>query len=775
MMLSYLIAVAVLLVLALLWLAPLRRSLLSAPVMGLLRQRLPSISATEREALEAGDTWWDAQLFTGRPDWAVLRSLPPARLSEAEQAFLDGPVEALCRMLDAWEVNEQRDLPEPVWRFIRDQGLLGMIIPRAYGGLGFSAAAHSQVVMKVGAREGTAGVTVSVPNSLGPAELLLRYGTEAQRNHYLPRLARGEEIPCFALTGPTAGSDAASIPDRGVVCYGDYRGERVLGMRVSWDKRYITLAPVATVLGLAFRLEDPDELLGRGPVPGITVALIPTDHPGVEIGRRHFPAGVAFQNGPTRGRDVFIPLDFIIGGPPRAGQGWRMLMGCLAAGRSISLPAAGVGNAKLAARTAGAYARVRRQFNTPVGRFEGVQEALTRIAGQAYRLDAGRWVTTAALDAGIEPAVISAILKYQATAGGREAITDAMDVHGGKAICTGPSNTLFGAYQALPVGITVEGANILTRSMIVFGQGALRCHPWLLREVQTAQAGDLTGFDRAFWGHVRHLLANLGRVALHNATGGRLASAPGAGALDRWYRQLARESANFALVADAALLILGGELKRRERLSGRLADVLSELYLMSCALKQHEDDGCPIADRPLLDWVCQEGLYRIQERLDRVLANLPVRPAAFLLRRLLFPWGRRRRPADDRLGRRVAETLLEPGEVRDRLTAGLYLSRDRDDATGALEWALREVVATEDLEQRLRQAVRDGRLPDLDGAALHQAALDAGGISEPDHRRLRAAHQAVMRVIQVDEFEAADLSRPGKVPRPAQRCQSEAA
>jgi acyl-CoA dehydrogenase len=729
-----------------------RKRLISAPVLHLYRKLMPPMSDTEREAIEAGTVWWDAELFAGAPNWAAMRAQRFPKLSAEEQAFLDGPTEALCAMLDDWRiVHELGDLPPEVWRFIREKGFLGMIIPKAFGGLGFSALAHSAVVMKISTRSLAAAVTVMVPNSLGPAELLLEYGDDAQKDHYLPRLARGDEIPCFALTGPFAGSDAAAMPDRGIVCYGDHKGEKVLGMRVSWEKRYITLAPIATIMGLAFRLEDPDGLLGGAEDLGITLALVPTGTPGVEIGRRHFPANQVFHNGPTRGQDVFIPMDWVIGGQDRIGQGWRMLMNCLAAGRSISLPAASTGAAKFCARTTGAYARVRKQFRIPIGRFEGVQEALARIAGTAYQLEAMRRATAAAVDLGEKPGVLSAIAKYHATNRMRDTVNDAMDVHGGRGICNGPNNYLANAYYAVPVSITVEGANILTRSMIIFGQGAIRCHPWLQKEMNAAHDQDrargLELFDRALFGHIGYQMATLFRAVVHNLTGGHFAGALQAGAVTRHYRQLSRASASFALVAECALVLLGGSLKRKETLSARLGDVLSELYLATCALARFEQDGQPEADRPLLDWCCESALYAIQQSLHATLANFPFRPLAWVLRRIVFPYGLRRRPPSDRLGQQCASLMLEPSETRDRLTDGIFIGKRRDDITGRLEYALDRSLAAEPVERKLR----DG------GFKSPRAAVEAGVITAAEAALLDETAEAVRAAIMVDDFAPEEL------------------
>ncbi len=744
-------------------LTPLRLRLL-APLPDHVRRAQPPMSDTEREALAAGTVWWEAELFAGDPHWQRLLSLPAPALSAEEQAFLDGPTTALCAQIDDWRITHvDRDLPPALWQTIRTQGFLGMIVPRAYGGLGFSAQAHSAVVTRIASRSVSVAVTVMVPNSLGPAELLLAYGTQAQKDHWLPRLARGEDIPCFALTGPEAGSDAASIPDRGVVCRGLHAGRETLGIRVSWDTRYITLAPVATVLGLAFRLHDPDGLLGDRADIGITLALIPTTHPGVEIGRRHFPGNQAFMNGPTRGRDVFIPLDWIIGGPACAGHGWTMLMECLAAGRGISLPANGTAGALYAARVSGAYARVRRQFKLPIGRFEGVAEALARIGGHAYVLEAARRLSTLALDLGEKPAVVSAIVKYQSTERMRAAVNDAMDIHGGKGICHGPSNWLAGVYQALPIGITVEGANILTRTLIVFGQGALRCHPWLRSELAAAGNPDrraaLAAFDQAFRGHLGHLLGTLARAGGRALSAAAFAPAPaGADAATRhWYRELSRLSAAFALVADVALLTLGGELKRRERLCGRLADALAELYLASAALKRYEDDGRPEADLACLDYVLAEACYAIEKRLSDALANFPRPLLGSLLRRLVFPWGRRMRGARDAQSARVAELMMSPGPARERLSGPIHVSRDPAEAVGALELAFEAVVAAEAIEARLQAAKRRGRLQTPDPAA----ALAAGELTAGEFAQLEQAAALVRRVIAVDDFDPAALAGHG--------------
>jgi acyl-CoA dehydrogenase len=743
---------------------PLRRALLSRHLRAAFARVVPDMSTTEREALEAGSVWWEADLFSGSPNWNRLLGVPAPVRSAQEQAFIDGPVEELCAMLDDWKItHELHDLPPPVWQYLKEHGFFGMIIPREYGGLEFSALAHSDVVMKIASRSITAAVTVMVPNSLGPAKLLLHYGTEAQKNHYLPRLARGEDVPCFALTGPEAGSDAGAIPDTGVVCRGEFQGRKdVLGIRLNWDKRYITLGPVATVLGLAFKLYDPEHLLGEEEERGITLALIPTDTPGITIGNRHFPLNAVFQNGPNQGHNVFIPLDWIIGGPERIGQGWTMLMECLADGRSISLPALSTGAGKLASRATGAYAAVRKQFKLPIGRFDGVREALARIAGNAYLMDAARELTCTALDLGERPSVASAIVKYHLTERMRSLINDAMDVQGGSGICLGPRNYLGRVYQALPISITVEGANILTRSLIIFGQGALRCHPFVLKEMQAALDKDsergVRAFDRALFGHARLLLGNASRALFHGLTRARFARVPVAGMTPQWYRQFTRMSAVFALYADVAMLVLGGDLKRRERLSARLGDGLSYLYLGSAVLKRFHDQGGLKADVPLLDWGCRTCLYGMQQSLLALLENFPVRGVARLLRLWAFPLGLPYHAPDDRLADAVAEIILQPGEARDRLTEGVFVPNALDEPLGRLEDALARTLAAEPILLRVRRAMRDKHIPSGDPEQRLTQAVEAGIISADQAAVVQTAAVARRQVIEVDDFAPEHLT-----------------
>ncbi len=732
-----------------------RRSVISTPVMEMFRRMMPSVSDTEREALEAGSTWWEAELFSGQPDWDTLLGYAAPALSKEEQAFLDGPVNELCRLIDDWEITEHlHDLPQPVWDFLKQQRFFGMIIPKQYGGLEFTAYGHSCVVMKIASRSISAAVTAMVPNSLGPAQLLLHYGTDAQKQYYLPRLACGDEIPCFALTGPEAGSDAAAMPDRGVVCRAPFEGEERLGIRLNWEKRYITLGPVATVLGLAFRLYDPDHLLGAKEELGITLALIPTDTPGVKIGERHFPLNQAFMNGPNSGKDVFIPMDWIIGGQARIGEGWRMLMECLADGRSISLPALGTGGGKLAARAGGAYAAVRKQFKTPIGRFEGISEVLGRIAGNAYAMDAARGLTTLAVDRGEKPSVASAIVKYHLTERGRRVMDDVMDIHGGRGICMGPRNYLGRFYQSIPISITVEGANILTRSLIIFGQGAIRCHPYLLKEMEAAQRRDANRFDLALFGHIKLLLGNLARAVFHGLTRARFAGTPTDREEARYYRQLTRMSAMFAVSAEAALLTLGGALKRRESLSGRLGDVLSQLYIASAALKRYADQGRQPADRPLLEWAVHDALFEAQQKLFEVYANLPNRWLGRALKWMLFPFGASYRAPDDALLQRAASVILHWGSARERLTEGLYIPQDERESLAQLETAFEKAAAAQSILSHLRKAMRSGQLASGDPEHCLVEAVSAGVIDEREAAQVRAAAAARQQVIGVDAFPA---------------------
>lgn len=745
----------------------LRRQFISDKVLKIFRAIMPSMSQTEREALNAGNVWWDGELFSGMPDWKTLLETQSGVLSKDEQDFLDGPVEELCKIIDDWQITQHdNDLPEEVWQFIKDNGFFGMIIPKKYGGLEFSALAHSCVVMKIAGRSITAAVTVMVPNSLGPAELLLRYGTDEQKDQYLEALAKGKQVPCFALTSPEAGSDAASMTDTGIVCKGSFDGKQdVLGIRLNWEKRYITLGPVATVLGLAFKLYDPDHLLGDTEELGITCALIPTDTPGVEIGNRHYPLNASFQNGPNRGKDVFIPVDWIIGGQEQAGQGWRMLMECLAAGRSISLPALSTGAGKLVSRATGAYARVRKQFKTPIGKFEGVEEALARIAGTAYMMDATRSLTATAIDLGESPSVISAIAKYNLTESMRSVVNDAMDIHGGSGICIGPRNLLGRVYQSIPISITVEGANILTRSLIIFGQGAIRCHPYVLKEMDAANNENheqaSIEFDRAFFGHVGFAISNGLRSLWLAITRARFVRAPVKDASAHYYRQLTRFSSALAFTSDIAMLVLGGKLKRMEKLSGRLADILGHLYLTSCVLKRFQDQDTPEEDLPLLKWWCEHSLRVMQQSMDRFLINFPNRTIAWLLRSIIFPFGKTFSGPGDKLGHEAASILLRPSKARDRLTEGLFIPIDDqsklNEPIGRLEYALECSIAAEAAEKKFRSALQSGEVTGRLFEDQLKSALAHKLLEQSDVDLILTAERARREALTVDDFNPADL------------------
>lgn len=730
----------------------------TSPLLRLFKRITPRMSQTEREALDAGSVWWDGELFSGKPKWHKLRDLKLPGLSAEEQAYLDGPVNTLCNMIDDWKVtHELKDLPADVWQYMKDNRFFSMIIPKQYGGLEFSALGHSAVVVKLATRSVTAAVTAMVPNSLGPGKLLMEYGTTDQKEYYLPRLAAGKEIPCFALTNPEAGSDAGAIPDFGIVCRGDFQDRKnILGMRLTWNKRYITLGPVATLLGLAFKLYDPDKLLGGDTDLGVTLALIPTDTPGVNIGRRHYPLNIAFMNGPNSGKDVFVPLDFIIGGQERIGQGWRMLMECLADGRGISLPALSVGSGKLACRAVGAYAHVRRQFKMPIGKFEGIEEALARIGGLTYMMDAARELTAGALDLGEKPSVISAIVKYHLTEAMRTVVNDAMDILGGSGICMGPNNLFARAYQALPISITVEGANILTRSMIIFGQGAIRSHPYIFEELQATNEADwnlaLRKFDRAFFGHMRFFIRNIWRTWFQSLTAGHFIMIADPSPLRRYYQKFTRMSSAFALLTDMAIFILGGSLKRRETLSARLGDVLSQLYLGSAILKRFEAQGCPKEDIPLLRWACDYTLFKTQNAIEGLLQNFPNRPVAWWLKWAIFPWGRSFKAPHDKIGHQVADLLMTPCPARNRLTNGMFIPTASHEAMARLDDALLKVIKAEHIERRLRQQMDDYQPGFQVMETMLKQAVAKRIINEEEAQVIRDAEQARWTVIQVDDF-----------------------
>ncbi|QNK02702.1 acyl-CoA dehydrogenase [Dyella telluris] len=739
-----------------------RRRQISAPLLKMFAKVTPKLSETEQTALEAGTVGFEGELFSGKPDWHELLKQPKPELNVEEQAFMDGPVEELCGMIDDWQItHELADLPPDVWAFIKKHKFFGMIIPKQYGGLGFSALAHSAVLQKLATMSATVASTVAVPNSLGPAELLLHYGSDEQKNHYLPRLAVGEEIPCFALTGPYAGSDATSITDFGIVCKQMVDGVETLGMKLTFDKRYITLAPIATVVGLAFRLYDPDKLLGDKADLGITLALLPRSTPGLEIGRRHFPLNIPFQNGPLHGKDVFVPMSVLIGGPHMAGHGWRMLVECLSVGRAISLPSNATGGVRAAVAATGAYARMRKQFGLSIARFEGVEEALARIGGLTYATAALSRATAAAVDRGEKPAVPSAIAKYHATEWGRTIAGDALDVHGGKGVQLGPKNYAGRAWQGVPIAITVEGANIMTRSLMIFGQGAIRCHPYVLKEMQALSIADygdrLKTFDRALFGHIGFGISNAVRAFTLGVTGSRIGDTAGDAYVRRYYRKLNRYSAALALCADTFMGVLGGKLKFKEKLSARLGDVLSYLYIASAMLKRYEDTGRPEADRPLLAWAFHECMWRIQTALDGAIRNFPVKPVSWLLRALVFPFGRREVPPSDRLGRRVAAIITAPGEARDRLTEWTYLTPTANNTIGRMNALLPDVIAAEPVERKFGKAQKSGQFTSHDYVGQLTEAMQAGVINAAEFELLKRVREGVFEFISVDDFDPSEL------------------
>ena len=743
--------------------ADIRRSLITKPIFAVFKKILPPLSDTEREAMEAGDVWWDGELFKGKPDWQKLHSFPKAELNADEQAFMDNQVETLLKMLDDYKiVQEQRDLPEEVWAYLKREGFFAMIIPKSYGGREFSAIANSTIVSRIATRSLTAAVTVMVPNSLGPGELLMHYGTQEQKDRWLPSLANGTDVPCFALTGPEAGSDAGGIPDTGVVCKGEFEGKEVVGIRLNWDKRYITLAPVATVLGLAFKLYDPEHLLGEKEELGITCALIPTSHKGVLIGDRHFPMNMAFMNGTTYGKDVFIPLEWIIGGPDYAGRGWRMLVECLSAGRGISLPALATATGHLAARMTGAYGYVRQQFGMSIGKFEGVQESLARIGGLTYSLEAMRVMTAGSIDMNLSPSVVTAIAKYHMTEMSRTLMNDAFDIHAGRAIQIGPKNYLAHGYMGIPISITVEGANILTRNLMIFGQGATRCHPYVLAELEAAANPDaeqgLKQFDSLLLKHIGFAVGNTFGALWQGLTAGAFNSAPVSGETAKYYKQLSRMSRALALSADFSMLILGGELKRREMLSARLGDVLSQLYIASAVLKFYEDSGRQQCDLPFVHYSLQRALFEIGRAFDGFFANFPNRIVARLLKTLVFPFGIGYKMPGDDTAIQICEALSKPGVVRDRLTHLCYIGADENDATGLMESAFVAMYEAQPLLKKIYQAQRAGKLPRKQPMQQTIAqALAAEVLTDAEAEQLTQMNSLRFSAISVDSFKAGEL------------------
>ena len=771
--LSFLIG-GILLALALIVTLPgdLRLDKLSRPLLGWVRSRLPKLSPTEQEALNSGSVDWDGELFSGQPEWNKLLDAAPAHLTSEEQAFLDGPVEELCQMLDDWQItHEDYDLPDKVWKFIRSKGFFGLVIPKEDGGLGFSNTAHSEIVMKISTRSVSAAVTVMVPNSLGPGELLMHYGTDEQKQHYLPRLAGGEEIPCFALTSPVAGSDAGAIPDKGIVCKGEWNGKEVLGLKVTWNKRYITLAPVATLIGLAIKVYDPEHLLGEQDEIGVTCVMVPRDTDGVHAGARHLPMNTVFMNGPTWGTEVFIPMEQVIGGQDMLGKGWKMLLECLSIGRSISLPALGTGAGKLASLAAGSYAYTREQFGRSISQFEGVQEALEPIAGYTYMMDAARLLTAGMLDRGVRPSVPSAVLKYRNTDLMREVINHAMDVVAGRGVITGPRNFLARAYQAVPIGITVEGANILTRSLMIFGQGAIRCHPFIVEEIEAAGMEDedkaAKKFDGIFYRHLAHTTRNALRAFVLGLSKGWLESAPRQGDIQKYYRQLGRFSAAFALMTDVTLLTVGGGLKARQRLSGRMADCLVQLYYATAVIKQWHEEGYPDDQRDLVEWCLQTCLHDLQDSMREAIINFPVPALRWPLRLMVFPLGATGlNGPDDKLGAKVAATIVKDTPVRQRISRGTFINADPSDPLGRVLNAYRLANETEESRHKLHEAIRSRDEDEVDGIALlmgHQRkelvdwACAQGIVKADECPKLEEALTALYDVIRVDAFDADGL------------------
>jgi acyl-CoA dehydrogenase len=738
-------------------LTSMRRQYLSEKAFALYKKMMPKMSNTEKEALEAGTITWEGDLFSGSPDFSSLLKRSQGSLNNEERDFLDNKVSALCHLIDEWQVtHHDLDLSPEAWSYIKNNGFLGMIIPKKYGGLQFSASAQAAVLIKIYSKSVTGGTTVSVPNSLGPGELLLKYGTKEQKDYYLPRLAKGLDVPCFALTGPNAGSDAASIPDSGVVCRGDFNGEQVLGIRLNWDKRYITLAPVATLLGLAFRLFDPEGLLGDKKDIGITCGLIPVETKGVVIGRRHFPLNTGFMNGPTQGKDVFVPLDYVIGGAAMVGQGWRMLMECLSAGRGISLPSSAVGGSQMAALVSGAYTRVRSQFNTAISNFEGIEEPLARIAGLTYINNAALYMTVASIDSGEKPAVASAIIKYHTTENARLQSIDAMDIHGGKGICLGPNNYLGRGYQNAPISITVEGANILTRCLIIFGQGAIRCHPYVLKELQSAEQNDLKAFDNALFKHIGHFFSNAVRSLVLGATDGRVMMYH-KDKLKRPIQLMTRYSAHLAFLADFSMIVLGADLKRKEKISGRLGDILSLLYLSSAVIKRFHDDGRPNEDWPLVEWSYQYLLHQAEEKMKGLVMNFPSRASRVVLKVLLFPSGMKRHAPSDALGKKLATILTTDNASRKRLTKYAFVEPGDTNPVAELEDAFQQVIQTASLEKRVLRATKKGELCNLTLLDNIDEAEKKTLLSKEEAKLLRQAEQARQRVIAVDDFSSEEL------------------
>lgn len=743
--------------------ADFKRRFITLPLYKKLARSLPGLSLTEKTALDAGTVGFEGELFRGAPKWENLFKIPKPCLSEEEQAFINGPVKEVCEMVSDWETTHVHyDLSPKVWDYIKEQGFFSLMIPKKYGGKAFSALAHSEILTILASRSIVLASTVSVPNSLGPAELIHIYGTEDQKNYYLPRLAKGEEIPCFALTGPEAGSDATAIPDTGMICKGTFEGKQITGIKLNWNKRYITLAPVATLLGLAFKLYDPNHLIGDKEDLGITCCLVPTHLPGIEIGRRHFPINVPFQNGPTQGKDVFIPLHYIIGGIDMAGQGWRMLVECLSVGRAISLPASSAGGAKISSMASSAYSMVRKQFKTPIANFEGVQEALARIGGFTYLMDSTRYLTVAMVDQGEKPSVPGAITKYHVTELGRKVANDTMDIHGGKGIMMGPSNYLANSYCSVPVGITVEGANILTRSMIIFGQGAIRCHPYVLQHIEALQKESIDDFEVLLDKHISYTLSNVARSFFHAITFARFASSPDSRPkIKRYYQKLTRASSAFALISDLSMALLGGKLKFKESLSGRLGDLLSFMYMMSATLKRYKDQQYPKEDFAIVEWSLDYCLAQYWHTMDDFLRNFPNQKIAFLLKLLIMPFGHNARAPSDTQNRKVVKLMTTLNESRNRLIGQVFLSENPDDPVRIVESAFIGVTTHQHLIKKVYESTKGQPVAECTFDLCIQYAFHENVISEDEAAQLKELNHLIDKAISVDDFLAQEMSDMG--------------
>lgn len=736
--------------------ARLRFLFFSQPLFNYLKKSLPPISETEQVVLDAGDKWIETDLFCGTVNWQKILSDKAVALTTEEQSFLDNEVETVCKMVSEWEIYEQSFLPDKVWDYIKQQGFWALVIPKEYGGKEFSALAHSTIITKLASRSISVAISVMIPNSVGPAELIIHYGTEEQKQHYLPKLAKGEEIPCFALTSPKAGSDASSISDEGIVCQQSFQGKETLGILLSWDKRYITLAPIATLLGLAFKLKDPQHLLGEKTELGITLALVPTSLPGIDIGKRHRPMDLGFLNGPTSGEDVFIPIDYVIGGRSMVGNGWQMLMECLAMGRSLSLPALSAGISQQCYRMTAAYTRIRKQFATPICQFEGVKKRLARIGAYTYMLEAIRVSTINAVSQGIRPSIVSAIVKYHSTEIARIVVNDAMDIHGGRGIQYGSNNYLGLVYQALPILITVEGANLLTRNLIIFGQGALRCHPFIRDEIKTAHENNKDGiikFDALLSRHINYQLSNMAKCFAYGISSGLLVRTSYRGELTQFYAQLTRMSTALAITADLTMAIMGGSLKRKEQISARLGDVLSYLYLSTAVLKYFHQREQPPAELPYVRWCLQTCLYQIQNAFTGLFANFPSKFLGKLLYRLVFPFGGHLDKPTDKQYFNISQSMVADLQLRDQITPYCFSSKDSTDALGKIEIAFQQTLKTEAIEKKLfahtdvKKKSRHIPFPEVLKFAEAESLITAA-----ERTQLESAYQAQLSAIAVDEF-----------------------